>query len=594
MLLALLQYTHHKEKAFRKNCAMNASILKILFLFLLVGGSVTFTCHAVASDNDLIDNKDEGEAVDEGEVKEEGEGENEGEGEIEGEIEPPVEGEISPDPGKIASVDLLSPRSGMTVVEGDEVVTLLLVAQVQIQDGVLNPALVTVLFSIEDMPYQAAWHESGFFFLSVELPAEPPVREPDEGEGEVVVDEENPEDPYYLVKVIAYGVEEDDYAESAVYEIAIRKGEDSDGNGFADDPFTALQETGDIWFRLTEEEDCIRTTTMKSMEWGGGYTSLFVQNPDDPDQVISVWAANALVEPEEHGVLIVSAACSPAALFEPYDTSAMMLSEPGPLTEGGLYVDASIIYSRDQGLTYDEVTPLRLATNPILVSMNRLETRDGFQNQFYGYPTIVDSDIATGIRIVPLTGQWGEEGVGDLGPTSPDGVHGVNLYRLYAVAPFEVPFPGELSIEPDPTAGYNFGVVKVNHPLTATFVLTNVGGEPLQCDIELEDDSGAFFVQAATSLVLEPDDKYELKIQFNPALAEEYTATVLFYDGGNAPQRMVITGRGALEVKSIQPLGCGASAPEKSGGGMDIVVGIATLAVLCVVGRRRKENAPSR
>ena len=561
---------------------MNTFIVKALLLLVALYTGITSPINAATLHNDNRFEKAEGESVVEGEIKEEGEGEPTPEGEAAPEGEPIAS-------GMIAGVELLSPDNGTVIVEGDATVTLLLVAQVQIQDEPLDPTKVTVLFSIEDRPYQAAWHESGFFFLTVDLPSEPPEREEGEGEEAVVEGEAEPEDPYYQVKVIAYGEEDGDYMESALYEIAIRKGEDLDSNGYADDPFTALQETGDIWFRLTEEEDCLRTTAMKSMAWGNGYTSLFVQNPDDPDQVVTVWAPNALLEPEEYGVLTVSAACSPEALFAPYDTSTMTDSEPGPLSEGGLYVDASIIYSRDQGQTYEEVTPLRLATNPIQVSMNRIETRDGFQNEYYGYPTIVDSDIVTGIRLVPLTGQWSEEGVEDLGPTSADGVHGVNLYRLYAVAPFEVPFPGELDIDPDPTSGYNFGIIKVDHPITQVFTLTNVGGEDLQCEIELEDESGVFFLQGEKQVILEPDAKYELKIQFNPARAEAYEATVFFYGGEESPQVLSLTGRGSEKVKSIQPLGCGAGDATSSLFG-DVLLGTAILLLLACVGKYKQEQ----
>lgn len=587
---------------------MNASTLKLLVATIILCAGIVLVCHVAFANTSKpgnrattgfvqkVEDKTEGESVEgegeneEGEFiegEEEGEGEGEGEEEGEGEGEP-VEGEPPVEPGKIDFVDLLSPKTGVTIVQDANVLNMLLVARVKIKDGTLVPSKITVLFSIEDMPYQAAWHEAGFFFLSVELPAEPPVHT--ESEGEAVEGELVPEEPYYRVKVIAYGEEENDYAESAPYQITIRKAEDLDGNGFADDPFVALPETGDMWFSRIETDTCTRTVAMKSMVWGDGLTSVFVQNPDDPDQVIGVYAPNALVEPEEYGVLAVSTACSPTALYAPYDTSAMAASEPGPLTEGGMYVDAAIIYTRDQGVTFAEVTPLRLAANPIMVTMNRLKTRDGFQNRYYGYPTIIDSDIATGVRAVPLTGVWGEDGINDLGPTSADGIHSVTLNRLYAVAPFEVPFPGKLTIEPDPATGYNFGVVKVNTPITQAFTLTNTGGELLECKIDLQDETGMFFLQGDSLILLEPGASYKLKIQFNPAAAEEYAATVVFTGGEDSPLKLALTGRGAAEVKSIQPLGCGAAPSHESGMMGDLLFGFVVIVGL-FWGSKEKQKA---
>ncbi len=540
----------------------------------------------------------EGEAPEEGEPEEgepeEGEPE-EGEPPVEG--EPPLDEEPPGEAGTLVAVDLVTPKGDVVTAAGVETITLPLVASVSIHEGDLDPNRIAVMFAINDLPYQAARHEDGFFILNVKADMPPPDADtPPETDENDADDTDNGDDEeeevseyVFAVQALAYDKENDDiWVESPVYTIELRTADDLDGNGFVDNPFAALPNPGDQWQALVEGPECTRLIVMTPMVLDEGYTPLFLQNPAYPEQVTSVWAPNALIEPEEYGILIAATACSPEDLYWPYETGAMRASEPGALTQDGAYTDISLIVSRDQGRTFDEVTPLRLAAHPIYAMFGRLTERDGFQTLFHGFPTMVDSDVITGIRVIPLSGQWMTEGVVDLGKPYPGGVHSVALHRLYALAPFEMPYPGELAVEPSPDVAYNYGVVRVDHPATATFVLTNIGGETLQCEIVLDDEEGMFFVQGADKVVLEPEDTHTLKVQFNPAEAVEYEATLSFIGGENSPQHITLVGRGSAQEKSIQPLGCGASTPGRGFGIMEILL---ALVVAWALFRRSKTEA---
>jgi len=99
-----------------------------------------------------------------------------------------------------------------------------------------------------------------------------------------------------------------------------------------------------------------------------------------------------------------------------------------------------------------------------------------------------------------------------------------------------------------------------------------------------------FFLQGESLVLLEPDAKYELKIQFNPAAAEEYAATVVFTGGEDSPLKLALTGRGAAEVKSIQPLGCGAAPSHESGMMGDVLFGCVVMLGLFWGSRKNRKT----
>ncbi len=471
----------------------------------------------------------------------------------------------------MASVALLAPAGDIVAVAGNSQATVLLVAQPHIQNGVLDPTRVHVVFQIDDAPYQAGWHEAGFYYLAVTFDV-------DSDEDEV----------FHSIQAAALGSEAHDHVESDTHLFRVRAAEDADGNGFPDDPFAALPEAGDMWISTEGAPECPRMVTLLAMRpVGGGESSVFIQNPEVPDQILVVRAANALIGEEEQGMLIAAAACSPDRLYWPYDASAMASSEPGPPALGRLYADVNLIVSRDRGRTFDDVPPARLAQHSVHLSLNGMPGRDGFQNMFHGYPTMVDSDLALGPRLVPLSGSWSTNGIQDLGVTTPGGRHGVVLTRLGGVAPFEMPHPAELEVAPSPLLPYNFGVVKINYPVTADFILTNVGGEILSCEIELVDESGVFFAQSDTRVLLEPQTSHTLKVQFIPGEAREYNAQVVLRGGVNSPRTIFLVGRGMTETKSVRPLGCGAPTARATNWKSDALVLLGALTLLFLTARRR-------
>ncbi len=593
---------------------MKTSILKelpllstILMLALLTGVSVASYADTSRYEGASVHDEMEGkqEEVGEGHEGEEApvaEGEDTQEGEppgdevpVEGEEppfegEPPIDSDPPGDPGRLVGVSLIAPRGDIVVSSNAEMVSFLLAAKADVDDGDLDPDRIAVLFAIDDLPYQAGWHEGGFFFLNVKAPAASFFEE--QAEGEAAGNGSEGPEAELEVHVIAYDMQDESaYFASPAYMIRLRTAYDLSQNGFVDNPFLALSAPGDQWQALVAGDECPKAVVMTSITPGDGYTPLFIQNPTYPEQITSVWAPNALVEPEEYGIVIVATACSPDALYWPYETSTMYASEPGRLTQDGAYTDISVVVSRDQGRTFEDVTPLRLAAHPIRIQFGRLTERDGYQTVFHGFPTLVDSDTITGIRLVPLNGQWSRDGVVDYGKPYPGGVHSVDLHRLYALAPFDLIHPAELSVEPQPTSPYNYGAVRVNDPKTATFTLTNIGGEMLQCRLELDDKDGVFFLQGVNEMLIEPGDKREVRVQFNPGDARSYEATLSFYGGENSPQRLTLLGRGIPKEKSIQPLGCG---PTDARRGIDVGAWLLGALVVALLYWRDRRDAAAR
>ncbi len=494
----------------------------------------------------MVEGEGEGEASGEGEGEGEKEGEKEGEeeGEEEGEVEGEKEGEGEPveegepETGTLVGVEIIAPLGNIVTTSDAAAATAMLVAKVSAANGLLDPSKVTVLFQIDADRSLAAWYEEGYFLLPVTFP----ISEPE---------------TVYTLQATAYGRDLKDYVRSEAVEFSVLTGDDLEQDGFADDPFTALPIAGDLWLSTGRTLGCPRATAMAAMAPGIEAAPVFLPNPEYPEQYVMVHASSALVETAEQGVLIAAMSCSAEDLFHPYDVSAVRPTEPGALAINGMYVEVSLIVSQNGGVSFSEASPRRFAAHPVRLSMNKISRRDGYEPQFHGYPILVDSDIVHGVRVIPLSGEWTLEGLENKGQAARGGAYVVELKRPVVTAPFELSHPAELQIEPSPDETYNYGVIEANHPETAAFTLTNIGGETLLCDITFENPQGVFFVQGEKRLLLDPAESHVLKVQFIPGAAQEYDARLVFRGGVNSPQVLELVGRGSSGGKRIRPLGCG-------------------------------------
>jgi len=215
---------------------------------------------------------------------------------------------------------------------------------------------------------------------------------------------------------------------------------DTDANGIPDNPFAALTTAGDMWFSSVSIPAAAAPRTVGLVRFDSSVPDVPVQfmleNPAAASRSVSAGVPRGLVADGEAGMFIVAASDDLTALYGLEGVSAVT-PEPAnwALVQGGQYVHLSVIRSADNGASFLEVDPAKLAASPVHVDIAGLVFSAGKQNQLYAHAAYVDSFDATGIQLLGDTGSWGSTGLANASTTASGG--SFDLTALSVAAPYE-------------------------------------------------------------------------------------------------------------------------------------------------------------
>jgi hypothetical protein len=301
-------------------------------------------------------------------------------------------------------------------------------------------------------------------------------------------------------------------------------------SGIPSDPFTVLDEDGDTWLSTETNVETGGSFVVGVTAWGGsgakgedlGPITIALESPDDPTVHVEVVAPRELILEGESGSLIVRLADDPATLFGPDEAALLAPEPPGGLVGKGHYVEVSVIFSTDGGLTFDEIDNERLAANPIHFTLTGIEVSPSTTASLYAHPTMVDNP-GTGITIFVEAGEWTKDHATDV--QFLDGRVEAGLIALSLFAPFNEAAP-MISVTPN---GHNFGQVTVGESREAAFTVRNTGSGTLSGTVTVP---APFSVVGGASYNLGAGQESTIRIRFAPQAAGAVSELAAFTGGG--------------------------------------------------------------
>jgi len=360
---------------------------------------------------------------------------------------------------------------------------------------------------------------------------------------------------------------------------------DLDRNGLIDDPFACLTQDGDSDARSVNSANCRKTVGMTTWFGGveGGPIELSIENPDDPNQVLSVTAARGLINPGEQAILIAAFSCDLVSLVGAEERPAFG-SIPTGFVSGGAYFDVSIIVSRDGGATYSEVRVERLVQNPVDVRLNGMLFTSGATPVFQSHASRIVNDPATGTQLLADVGPWSVSGLVQLNSDATS--MSARYNRLSVIAPFEgAPIVPILSVEPNPGSDFLIGISRIDRTVKRELVLRNRGAGTLTGRVDLQDATETFFVVGDPGFSIPAGGSTTITFGFTPTALGDYAAVATITGGIGGPVVFNVKGSGAeIPPKRFYVLQCGAGAPASNVAADLLVVG---LALLGLFGARR-------
>jgi hypothetical protein len=221
--------------------------------------------------------------------------------------------------------------------------------------------------------------------------------------------------------------------------------EDSDGDGYPDDPFGALDEDGDRWAatvsRSMSGENADKSVHMVRFDACGANAEdviVVLPNPEDMNQTLTVSVPRAVIGCGEAGILMVTLADDLDSLMGASEADKLG-NASGELTAGATYFEVSIILGDDGDIV--EISDSMLASNgPLTISLDGLNINAELPAALKAHPTNVVSDGSTGLLLQGVNGQWNANGIRDI----PDGtsntlilseVTKLSVFSVYDAAP---------------------------------------------------------------------------------------------------------------------------------------------------------------
>ncbi|MCX5772279.1 MAG: hypothetical protein NTZ09_18675 [Candidatus Hydrogenedentes bacterium] len=332
------------------------------------------------------------------------------------------------------------------------------------------------------------------------------------------------------------------------------------GNGLPDSGFEYLPHAGDTWLDSRVAEATGNRRLSSVVCWDGsapGTVSLY--DPLAPAQHVAATAPQSLLRPDETALIILQTAPDLVTLYGPVEAS-IIAPEPGDLPAAGGYVELSVAVSVDGGHSFLEISPSRLSSYPVHLTMSGLQFAPSGDPALYGHPTHAQYTAAQGLHVIAWEGAWSAGGVRNF--TVVDGTLNADLASLSVLAPFEgITTPPSLSVSPSGQNQneYLFGFVEVGDYKEAAFTVTNTGGGTLRGEARV---SAPFRIVSDASYVLDSGASKQVVVRFEPALPGVMTSTISFSGGGGAV--VVVVGTGYEEPA---PEGCAGVSGLAGGGG---------------------------
>lgn len=451
-------------------------------------------------------------------VKADTEGEDEGEG----------EGEV---PVTITEIALLSPTGNIATAPGIAQVPVLFCAEVTLAEDAPEGTVPAVVFEWNGQELPAAVRDGLYWAESVA---------PAGIQGTITV-------------AATVAGEEDEYL-SDPYPFAVRVVADDDGNGYPDNPFTALAKPGDSWYGLHTSGDCVRVVGMLEMDPAVSECRVLLANPYDGANTATVTVPGALMGAAGRGILTAVLACNEDGMFAPDGAGPDASLRPGDPLEGGGFLFAGVVVSPDGGTTFGDPDPFFAARNAITFSVGGLRTKPGHVAAWHAFPALLDSDPASGFFLAPGDGAWDRAPVLTVGDDG--GVFSGRMQQAQLVAPFQTGLPARLEIPEAAGGSVLFGRVRLGETGTLLLTLRNPGSAPVSGTVALSDPAGVFAVRGPLAYSVPAGAETTMEVQFVPPAEEDYRGTLTFTGGANTPLTVTLQGTGTSEVKTVSFFGC--------------------------------------
>ncbi len=217
---------------------------------------------------------------------------------------------------------------------------------------------------------------------------------------------------------------------------------DSDSNGLPDNAFTALAGNGYEWISEVTPSDAGGSRLTGVARWAGSGGTVddapivvALVDPDNTDRKVIVTMPQSLLVAGETGMLIVVAADTPETLLGTTEAGKLGAKPVLGLVANARYVEVSVIISVDAGVTFSEIASSRLAANPLHLRLEGVTTYSTEYPAFYSHPTIIESDVTTGLTVVAAGSRWTERAKDNFSAST----HAIetDLTSLSIVAPFK-------------------------------------------------------------------------------------------------------------------------------------------------------------
>jgi hypothetical protein len=196
--------------------------------------------------------------------------------------------------------------------------------------------------------------------------------------------------------------------------IIAAQGEDGDGNGLPDNPFTALPDLGNTWFsqNVSGETGGTVVTAAANLNTCDAPPVPVVVTLIDLEQRVTATAPAELFQECEMAIVVFQMAPDLDTLLGSVE-AAVVLPEPDDvLLLGGMYYLCTVLVSNDEGATFDEIDPARLAANPVSLEIEGVAVPG--DAVFYTHDIFAGSDPLTGVFIGGVAGPWDTTGLANV------------------------------------------------------------------------------------------------------------------------------------------------------------------------------------
>lgn len=175
---------------------------------------------------------------------------------------------------------------------------------------------------------------------------------------------------------------------------------DANQDAWPDDPFATLND-GDLWLAS------YATRTVAALRWSGSASTtqtidLDLLRTGSSTQRLLVVAPTSLVGAGEILVLLVGVAPDLESLLD----ESTALPPDRTLLPGAQYIEISVLISPDNGETFDEIDPARLAGSPIRLRIEDITVGVDTIPVLYEHATYIDSDTKFGLTPLAESGEW--------------------------------------------------------------------------------------------------------------------------------------------------------------------------------------------